>query len=291
MQNTKKTTIYFILIFILIFNIKCKNNEIRSDLRVDKVDSISEKLIENKNIIESNSFIFNKVFQKQIFPLNYESSDLESEFVNKKIILDENKLYFLDCLTEIMIKKEITKKYLNGLENIEIYNEILSENNLKLKSEITYITPLYPENKCNLPSESIIMLNEENIIFVYKGYLLLFSKLSGIGLGKETSVQKIICNDEIGNIEDGYITNCLINDKLEKAYEIFINESKINEISFLKEQLPNNNIKYFIDETEVVYTKDKNNVSIELFFPGGETYISFTEIKNKTEISVKNFPQ
>ena len=297
MRHTKTTTVYLFL--ILTFFINCKNIDnndskiaiVKNDTTTLKSkDSVSPVLDSAQIKNESTTYFFNKVFIKQMFNLNIEMTDVENEFKTKKIELDKNILFFSDCSTEIRIKSDKTKNYLNGLQNIEIYNDILSESNFKLSEDIKYIIPLYPDNKCNLPSERFILLNENNILFVYKGYLILFTK-SLNSSPKNDIIEKIICNDEKGNMEDGFITNCVINENLKNAYDIFIKESQINEIKYLKKDIPLKDINYKIDEVEVNYKNKANTLSIELLFQGGETFILLTNKKNKTEIIIKNFPQ
>jgi rRNA-processing protein FCF1 len=299
MRTIKSTRVYLFLILFINININCKNiNNKNSETGLAKVDTL---IIESKGTaslksnaeeikIESNSYFFNKVFKKQMFTLNIEKSDLEKEFKNKKIDVDKNVLYFSDCSTEIRIKNDKTKNHLNGVQNIEIYNDILSESNFKLGDDIKYIVPLYPDNKCDLPSDNFILLDTNNILFVYKGYLILFSK----SLNFEPKIdvnQKIICEDQKGNMEYGFVTNCYINENLKEAYKIFITESQINEIKYLKKDLPLQDTKYTIKEAEVYYKNKENTLRIELLFPGGETFITFTSKNNKTEIKVENFPQ
>lgn len=297
MQTIKCIRIYLLL--ILLFIISCKNSDKKnSETEFTKNDTLS--LVSNDTVnpvsnvgeikIESNSYFFSKIFNKQIFPLNMDKIDVEKEFENRKIEVDKNILIFSDCSTEIRIKNDKTRNYLNGQQNIEIYNDILSELNFKLTDSIKYIVPLYLDNKCDLPSDSYIILDKNNILFIYKGYLILFSKLFNSQPKNDTS-QKIICGNEKGNIEDGFITTCIINENLQRAYDIFINESQINEIIYLKKELPKANTKYTLNEVEVEYKIRKGTLSIELLFPGGETFIVFKYIENKTELTITNGPQ
>ncbi len=298
MQTINSTRIYLFL--ILFININCKNvdnkydktNFAKNDTLIieSKATLALESNIKEKNI-ESNSYFFEKVFKKQIFPLNIEKSDLEKEFKGKKIEIDKNVLSFSDCSIEIRMKNDKTIKHLNGIQNIEIYNDILSESNYKLGDDIKYIVPLYPDNKCDLPSDNFIVLDKNNIFFVYKGYLILFSKSSN-NESKINVKQKIICEDQIGNMEVGFITNCYINENLIAAYKIFITESNINEIEYLKKDIPLKDVKYIIKEVEVNYWNKENTLRIELLFPGGETFIVFTnKNNNKTEVKIENYPQ
>lgn len=297
MRLIKSIRIYLLL--ILFFNINCKNSDNKNiQTEFAKNDTVSlgsnDTVISVSNVgeikIESNSYFFNKVFKKQIFSLNVEKTDIENEFKDKKIEINKNILIFSDCSTEIRIKNDKAKNYLNGQQNVEIYNDILSELNFKLTDDIEYIVPLYPDNKCGLPSDNFFVLDKNNIFFVYKGYLILYTKSLNSEPKNDTS-EKIICSEQKGNMEDGFITNCFINEDMQKAYEIFISESKINEIDYLKRKLPIEDIKYTLNEAEVSYINKKNILSIQLFFPGGETFIIFNSNNNKTEITIKNFPQ
>ncbi|WP_310556892.1 hypothetical protein [Flavobacterium sp.] len=298
MQHTKTTTVYLFL--ILTFYINCKNidnKDIKNEIVKNDTTTLElkdpESLVSNTEEIknESTTFFFNKIFNKQMFPLDVEKTDVEKEFRTKKIEINKNILYFLDCSTEIRIKNDKTKNYLNGQQNIEIYDDILSEFNFKLTEDVKYIIPLYPDNKCNLPSERFILLDKNNLLFIYKGYLVLFTKSLNSN-PEDVELSKIICDDEKGNMEDGFITNCVINENLKIAYDIFIKESEINEIKYLKKDIPLKDLNYTMnDEVEVFYKNKINALSIELFFQGGETFITFANKNNKTEIIIKNFPQ
>lgn len=298
MRHTKTTTVFLFLILTLYINCKdIGNNDIKND--IVKNDTTTSELKDPESLVsqtteienESSTFLFNKVFKKQMFPLDIEKSDVEKEFRTKKIEVNKNILYFLDCLTEIRIKNDKTKNYLNGQQNIAIYDDILSEFNLKLNDEVKYVIPLYPDNKCNLPSERFILLDENNLLFIYKGYLILFTRSLNVNT-EDLTIPKIICGEQKGDMEVGFSTNCIINENLKIAYDIFIKESQINEIKYLKKDIPLKDINYTMnEEVEVFYKNKVNALSIELTFQGGETFITFANKNNKTEITIQNFPQ
>lgn len=289
-QVIKNRVLCFLIISVAFIQTKCKNNEFNnSESKTIEQQSIEEEKLDVK-ATKAETYYFNKVFKKQIFPINYDIATVKKEFYNSKFSLYENELMYSDCATEIRIKKDKTKNYLNGTDGVQLYNDILSEADFKLTDEVKYIITLYPDNKCNLPSDSFILLDENNILFVYKGYLILYSK-SINQEAKEDIVPKLICEDEKGSMEEGFSTTCFVNENLEKAYEIFIKESQINEIEFLQKKFPLSNVNYTKKGVEILYKKSKNNLNIELLFPGGETFITFTYQNNKTEIKINNFPQ
>ena len=278
----------------------CKNNETdpiktvlpKSD-NLNLQSNISTKTIKTPEVIynETEPYYFNKVLKKQMFDLNYEKSAIEEEFKNIKVEFKNNFLNYNKCQTEIRFKNEKTNKYLNGIQNVQIYNEILSEANLFLADEIEYAILLNIENNCNLPAENFLLIDKSNLAFVYRGYLVLFSKTYNPSK-VENKAQKIVCAAQSGNMEVGYTTTCIINENFKIAYDIFIEESTINEIKYLKKVCPLSDTSYSIDnEVEIFYKYKNGNLSIELLFQGGETFITFGKYENKTKIKIENFPQ
>lgn len=252
--------ILLILLFTL-FSCKPKDFEQIVNVHQNKTDTLQK--------LNSETYFFNTILKEQIFPIEFSRDQVENEFKNKIISLDKNILTYSNCFSEIRQKTSKAINYFNGKQNVEIYNQILSEVNLKLDDEINSVELLYPENNCNLPSEQFILLHDK-LFFVFEGYIILFDKSK-----KEENTNsvnnKIVCEKEEGNLESGFTTNCIISKKLNEAYIFFIKESKINEVQYLKTILPKSNIKYVIQNVDVSYNFEKNKLQINLSFDGGES--------------------
>lgn len=107
--------------------------------------------------------------------------------------------------------------------------------------------------------------------------------------------QSIDCKDKGGNMENGFVTECIYkNYGLSEAYQLFREQNKDNEDGkFLEKQLPPDKHTVVFNDypISVTYTYPKpNTLEIEIFFQGGVTTITFKEDKESVKVTTNHSP-
>ncbi|MCD9854414.1 hypothetical protein LUD75_06840 [Epilithonimonas sp. JDS] len=105
----------------------------------------------------------------------------------------------------------------------------------------------------------------------------------------------IVCKDQGGDMETGYVTECLYkNYNLAEAYDAFRKSNNSNDDGkYLEKQMPKAKHIASFEECpiSVTYTYPKQNMlELELLFPGGVTIIKFNDEKDKVIVTVNHSP-
>lgn len=289
-KNTMIVNFRFILLVLLLF-ISCKKHENFSNIKKLVQDSqfieVKKELIENQN---EQVFSFFAVSDEQLFPIQKSKSSIEKLFKNTQVKILNNSLIFSDCIVPIVIKNEKTLNLFNDTKNIDIYNNVLNPYNLVLSKNINLIEPLYLDTQCELPATSWYQ-QDDYIFFVYDGYIVLFNKKSQNNSINKQLKTTLVCKEDGGDMENGFVTNCEVNSNIEDSYKLFFNESKIYDVKYLLPSVPKEPTKIANENVQIEYIVKKNTVEINIIYAGGITNITLTEkSKANTEIQVVYSP-
>lgn len=112
---------------------------------------------------------------------------------------------------------------------------------------------------------------------------------------RKTGKKRIECEDQGGDMEIGFTTECRwYNYELEEAYLAFKEKNKNNDDGkFLENQMPKSNYRATFKEYPVsidYHYSEKNTLKTELLFPGGVTYITFKKANNDVITTVVASP-
>lgn len=107
--------------------------------------------------------------------------------------------------------------------------------------------------------------------------------------------ESVDCKDKGGNMENGFVTECLYkNHTLEKAYNKFREMNISNgDGKFLEKKMPSGKFTTGFNDypISVTYTYPKQHIlEIEILFPGGVTTINFKKEKNDVIVTKNNSP-
>lgn len=290
-KKLRKITVCFFAVFMIS---SCKKNiafqaeNIRSDSPQTSMNTTSSTVTKDKH--DQTMYEFFAISKEQLFPIKSDTIRIEKEFFNKIIKFDGQFMLYNGCSTEVIEKAKEKTQLFNGTQNVILYDEILSQYGLKVDETSTFVTPLYARNDCALPSDTFFLIGSNILFFVYEGHVILFKKID-FKINKKATTTPLNCYSSTGNLSDGFLTKCQIASDLFQSYMIFIEESKINEIGFLKKELPTKNLRYTVKDVVVNYVVGVREISIDLSFSGGETIIKFIQQNNRrTEIEIINYP-
>jgi len=112
---------------------------------------------------------------------------------------------------------------------------------------------------------------------------------------KALKLKTVDCKDKGGNMENGFVTECLYkNYDLTEAYNDFRERNKDNEDGkYLEKKMPSGkHTAGFSDyPISVTYTYPKQHIlDIEIFFPGGLTIINFNKEKDDVKVNITHSP-
>lgn len=277
----KINKLYFliILIFITLSNFSYGLEQLKNN---DK--SEGERTIWSFNKISKNNVLHNK---------NILEDSLLRSYINTKIILDEQRLIINDiCSIEYVKHKKTPLNYWISQKNADLYSQLFLEEGMPLGHYINIIMALYPEQDCQSPYDEIIEKNSY-LVIIAQEHLLFFKKninnkaISNLNYQFENEFPKYCKDLNEGKTFDGtdkYI--CTYPNK--KLLETYLRIKNItNRGLFMKEKLPLKNLKYSIQDSNIMYQWIKPNMLKIIMEQGSEssTYL-FEENKNSTKLTI-----
>lgn len=107
--------------------------------------------------------------------------------------------------------------------------------------------------------------------------------------------KSVDCKDKGGNMENGFVTECLYkNHTLEKAYNKFREMNIANDDGkFLEKKMPTGKHAAGFNDNpiSVTYNYPKQHIlEVEILFPGGVTTINFKKEKDDVRVNVNHSP-